>query len=67
MADFTGLNQAIADVQAEVLAVVANMDKLLADLKAATPTDQPTLDAATAALEAEVQKLKAAVTTDMAP
>jgi hypothetical protein len=55
------------DVQTEVMAVVANMDKLLADLKAASPADQATIDGITAGLEAQVMALKNAVTTDMAP
>jgi hypothetical protein len=35
MADFTALNQAVTDLQTEVAAAAANMDKLFADLQAA--------------------------------
>jgi hypothetical protein len=68
MADFTALNQAVTDLQAEVMATIANMDKLMADLTAAqSASDQPAVDSATTALQAEINKLKAAVTTDAAP
>jgi chromosome condensin MukBEF complex kleisin-like MukF subunit len=67
MADFTGLNQSVADLQNEVAAAVANMDKLLADLKAASPADQATIDGITSQLQAQVTALQNAVATDMAP
>jgi uncharacterized coiled-coil protein SlyX len=68
MADFTALNQAVTDLQTEVTAAAANMDKLFADLKAAMAVDdQPGIDAATTAIQAQIDALKASVTADPAP
>ena len=68
MSDFTQLNQTVADLQTNVTAAVANMDKLFADLQAAMQAnDQPSIDAATAAIQAEIDKLKNAVAADPAP
>ena len=68
MSDFAQLNQTVADLQTNVTAAVANMDKLFADLQAAMQAnDQPSIDAATAAIQAEIDKLKNAVAADPAP
>jgi hypothetical protein len=68
MADFTALNQAVMDLQTEVAAAAANMDKLFADLQAAmTANDQPAVDAATTAIQAQIDALKASVMADPAP
>ena len=66
--DFTAFTQAVADLKGEILVIVNNMDALLADLKTASPPgNQPAVDAATAAIEAQVQALQAAATRDMPP
>jgi hypothetical protein len=66
--DFTHLNQALVDLKAEVTAGTANMDKLFADLQTALTTgNQAAVDAATAAVQAEIDNLKAAVARDPAP
>lgn len=69
MADFTGLNQAVSDLMDEVAADIANMDKLWDDYQAALAAgaDQPTIDAAAAAIEAQVQKMKDDVAAHTAP
>jgi hypothetical protein len=68
MADFTSLNQSLADLHTEVAAVAANMDKLFADLTAALAAgNQPAIDAATAAIGTEIQNLKDAAAKDPAP
>lgn len=66
--DFTALNQALVDLKAEVVAATANMDKLFADLTAALASgNQAAVDAATAAVKAQIDALKAAVVADPAP
>jgi hypothetical protein len=68
MSDFTALNQATSDLQAAVAAAVANMDKLFADLQAAMSSgDQSAIDAATAAVQAQIDALKTVVSNDPAP
>jgi hypothetical protein len=70
MADFTALNQAVSDLMTEVAADVANMDKLFTDLQAALAApaaDQATIDAATAAVQAQIQALKDDVAAHTAP
>jgi predicted secreted protein len=68
MSDFTALNQVASDLQAAVTAAGANMDKLFADLQAAMNNgDQPMIDAAVAAFQAQVDALKAVVSNDPAP
>jgi hypothetical protein len=67
MADFTGLNQAETDLATAVSAVATNMDKLFAELQAAQASgDQAAVDAATAAIQTQIQALKDAVTRDPA-
>ncbi len=66
--DFTSLTTALADLKAEVAASVANMDTLFADLTAALGSgNQAAVDAATAAVQTEIDNLKAAVTRDPPP
>ena len=68
MADLTGLNTAVTDLQAGVAASTSHMDKLFADLLAALAaggnTDQAAVDAAVAAIRTEIDNLAAAVTRD---
>jgi hypothetical protein len=64
--DFTLLNAALSGLKDEVVAIGAEMDTLLADLKAALATgNQPAIDAATAAVQAQIDALKAAAMRDM--
>src|SRR5580692_6109935 len=64
--DYTALNAALSGLQAEVGTIGTQMDTLLADLNAALATgNQPVIDAATAAIQAQVNALKAAATRDM--
>ncbi len=66
--DFTALNQADDDLKAAVADAVANMDKLFADLTAALGGgNQTAIDAATAAVQAQIDKLKAATAADQDP
>jgi hypothetical protein len=66
--DFTALNAALSGLQAEVGTIGTQMDTLLADLSAAHATgNQPAIDAATAAIQAQIDALKAAATRDMPP
>ncbi len=65
MSDLTGLNAAIASLQTEVGAIGTQMDTLLADLKAAHASgDQAAIDAATVAVQAQVDALKTIATRD---
>ncbi len=65
MSDLSHLNQALTDLQTEVAAIGTQMDTLFADLKAAMAGgDQPAIDAATSAIEAQVQALKDIGTRD---
>jgi predicted mannosyl-3-phosphoglycerate phosphatase (HAD superfamily) len=62
MADMTGLNTELAALTAQVAASNTHMDELFAALTAAlTGTDQPAIDAAAAAIKAEVDNLAAGV------
>ncbi len=68
--DFTANTQALVDLQAEVASLGMEMDTLLADLLAAQaggPSNQPAIDAATAAIKAQIDALKAVGTRDMPP
>ena len=66
--DFTSLNTALADLQTEVGAIATQLDTLLADLLAAQSTgNQPAIDAATAAIHAQIAALQAAGTRDTPP
>ncbi len=68
--DFTAEMQALADLKAQVATSVAEMDTLFADLEAALaggPGNQPAIDAATMAIRAEIDNLKAASAHDMPP
>jgi len=66
--DFTALNQAVSDLKMEVSVGITNMDKLFAELTVALGTgNQTAIDAATAAVQSQIDALKAAVTADMAP
>lgn len=68
MADLTALNQAVQDVKDAVSAAASEMDTLLADLKQAIANqNQAGIDAATQALQDQVQALKDAVTRDAPP
>jgi len=70
VADFTALNQAVSDLIAEVADDVANMDKLWTDYQAALAqpqADQATIDAAAAAVKAQIQALKDDVAAHTAP
>jgi hypothetical protein len=66
--DFTNLNAAVSNLQTEVGAIGTQMDTLLADLNAALAGgNQPAIDAATAALQTQINALKAIQTRDMPP
>jgi hypothetical protein len=66
--DTTLLTASLADLKAEVGLVATNMDKLFADLNAALGSgNQAAIDAATAAVRAEIDRLKAVVAADPAP
>lgn len=70
MADFTGLNTAVNDLTTAVAAEVANLDKLWADYQAALAVpgaDQTKLDAAAAAVEAQINTMKTDLGTHTAP
>ncbi len=62
MADMTGLNAELDALKAQVAASNTHMDELFAALTAALAgTDQPAIDAAVAAIKAEVDNLAAGV------
>ncbi len=68
--DFTANTQALMDLKTEVGMLGTEMDTLLADLLAAQaggPSNQPAIDAATAAIQAQIDALKAVGTRDMPP
>ncbi len=66
--DFTANTQALADLKAEIMTLGTEMDTLLADFLAAQATgSQPAIDAATAAIQAQIAALKAIGTRDMPP
>lgn len=66
--DFTALNQAVTDLQSEVGAVATQLDTLFQDLQNGMQTNnQPAIDAATAAIQAQIQALQAAANRDMPP
>jgi uncharacterized coiled-coil protein SlyX len=66
--DFTHLNQASADLKAEVALVADNMKKLFDDLAAARGSgNQAAVDALTVEVNASIDALKAAVTANPAP
>lgn len=66
--DFTALQAALDALKAEVAAAVTNMDKLFADLTSALGSgNQAAVDDATAAVQAQIDALKAAVVADTAP
>ena len=65
MSDLSGLNAAIDALKAEVGDIGTQMDKLIADLNAAHNSgDQSAIDAATAAVQSQVDALKAIATRD---
>lgn len=69
MADFTGLNSAIASLQAEVTLAIQSLNTLFADLTAALASGaaQPQIDAAASAVQNQINALAAAVSADMPP
>lgn len=68
MSDLTGLNAAIAALQTEVGDIGNQMDALLTALNNAhTGGDQAAIDTATAAIQAQVDALKAIAVRDTPP
>ena len=69
MADFSALNQAIADLTTAVADEVANLDKLWTDFQNAMSggADQATLDAAAKQIEDQITTLKADLASHTAP
>jgi hypothetical protein len=66
--DFTAFNAAVTALQTEVAAIATQMDTLFADLTTALGSgNQPAVDAATAAMQAQITALQAAATRDMPP
>ena len=66
--DFTTFNAAVADLKSEVADIGTQMDALFADLTAALGSgNQAAVDAATAAIQQQIDALKAAAARDMPP
>ncbi len=66
--DYTGLNKVLADLKTEVTEGLTHMDELFADLMNALGSgNQAAVDAATAAVQAEIDNIKAAVARDTVP
>jgi hypothetical protein len=66
--DFTALNASLDALKVEVGDIGGKMDVLFADWQAAVGTgNQPAIDAAAAAVQAEIDNLKAIAARDMPP